>query len=90
MAILGVIGVDHLFDVQFWMWVIGQITLFQYYTPDCLRDFGVGTPNGSLWTIPVEFEFYILLPFVFLCFKRISIQIKFMLLFVVSVLCNLT
>ena len=90
MAILGAIGVDHLFDVQFWMWIIGQITLFQYYTPDCLRDFGVGTPNGSLWTIPVEFEFYILLPFVFLCFKRISIQMKFMLLFVVSVLCNLT
>ena len=90
MLILGVIGVDNLFDARFWAWIIGQITLFQYYTPDCLRDFGVGTPNGSLWTIPVEFEFYILLPFVFLCFKRISIQIKFMLLFVVSVLCNLT
>ena len=89
MLILGVIGVDNLFDARFWAWIIGQITLFQYYTPDCLRDFGVGTPNGSLWTIPVELEFYILLPLVLLCFKRISIQIKLILLFLVSILCNL-
>ncbi len=54
--------------------VFGQITIFQYYTPNLLRNFGVGTPNGSLWTIPVELEFYILLAVFFLFLKHISIK----------------
>jgi peptidoglycan/LPS O-acetylase OafA/YrhL len=44
------------------LWILAQATLFQYYNPDFLREFGVGVINGSLWTIPVELEFYILLP----------------------------
>lgn len=51
-------------------WFFGQVTFFQYYTPQELRTFGVGTPNGSLWTIPIEIQFYCLLPFVLYFHRR--------------------
>lgn len=38
---------------------IAQATLFQFWTPDSLRAYGVGTPNGALWTIGVMIQFYI-------------------------------
>lgn len=36
-----------------------QGTVFQFWTPDFLRGYGCGTPNGSLWTICVLVQFYI-------------------------------
>lgn len=36
-----------------------QATVFQFWTPGSLRDYGCGTPNGALWTIPVIVQFYI-------------------------------
>jgi peptidoglycan/LPS O-acetylase OafA/YrhL len=32
------------------------------YTPGFLANYGFGSYNGSLWTIPIELQFYILLP----------------------------
>ena len=52
------------------IWFTAQVTLFQYYTPDALRYFGVGTPNGALWTIPVEIEFYLLVPLLYFLNKK--------------------
>jgi peptidoglycan/LPS O-acetylase OafA/YrhL len=48
---------------EFWGWALGQLTVFQAYNPSVFRDFGVGTVNGSLWTIPIEVTFYLVLPF---------------------------
>lgn len=45
---------------QFALFLIGQATIFQFWTPDSLRDYGCGTPNGSLWTICVLIQFYII------------------------------
>ena len=36
-----------------------QMTVFQFYTGDWLRGYGVGVPNGALWTITVDIQFYI-------------------------------
>ncbi|MCP9823738.1 acyltransferase [Cyanobium sp. L1E-Cus] len=44
------------------VWLAGQATVVQFFNPSQLRDFGVGVVNGSLWTIPVEIQFYIVLP----------------------------
>ena len=35
-----------------------QGSFLQFWTPDALRSFGCGTPNGSLWTIGVTIQFY--------------------------------
>lgn len=36
-----------------------QLTAFQFYTGGWLRGYGVGVPNGALWTISVDIQFYI-------------------------------
>ena len=83
----GFINSETLKSLPFWGWVIGQLTLFQFYTPDVLRSYGVSCPNGSLWTIPVEFVFYLCLPLIIWLFnKRKNIGLS--LFFVASVFCN--
>ncbi len=70
-------------------WIISQLTIFQFWTPEILRKWGVGTPNGSLWTIPVEIQFYIILPIIVLAFKKIKILYKLFFLFTISISFNL-
>lgn len=55
---------------DFLIWLLPQATFFQFYQPEFLRDYGVGSINGSLWTIAVEIQFYILTPIIFLIFSR--------------------
>ena len=38
-----------------------QSTVLQFWTPDFLRGYGCGTPNGALWTIGVIIQSYIVL-----------------------------
>ena len=44
---------------KFLLFGVTQGTLFQFWTPDFLREYGCGVPNGSLWTISVIVQFYI-------------------------------
>lgn len=53
-------------------WFFGQVTILQYYTPAELRSLGVGAPNGSLWTIPIEIQFYCALPIILAIYKRVG------------------
>lgn len=48
---------------MFVLWVGTQSTVFQFWTPDFLRGYGCGTPNGSLWTIGVMVQAYIVIWF---------------------------
>lgn len=83
----GFINIYVIRKASFWIWCVGQITIFQFFTPDFFRDFGVGCPNGSLWTIPVEFLFYILLPLIIYSFKKYK-NIILLVLFIISALFN--
>ena len=49
---------------------LAKITFFQFYNPEFMRSYGDGVLNGSLWTITVEMQFYLLTPVVFFILSR--------------------
>jgi peptidoglycan/LPS O-acetylase OafA/YrhL len=54
---------------QIGIWFLGQTTIVQFYNPEFMRGYGVGVLNGSLWTISVELQFYILTPLLYAFFR---------------------
>jgi peptidoglycan/LPS O-acetylase OafA/YrhL len=47
------------------IWFLAQISIVQCYNPTFMRAYGVGTLDGSLWTIGVELQFYVLIPILY-------------------------
>lgn len=45
--------------LQLGAFTVTQGSFLQFWTPDCLRGYGCGTPNGALWTICVQVQFYL-------------------------------
>ena len=43
---------------RFALFLLGQGSVFQFWTPEFLRGYGCGVPNGSLWTICVLIQWY--------------------------------
>lgn len=77
------------FDVDvgnFLLWCFFQLSVFQFYNPEFLREYGVGVLNGSLWTIPIELQFYVLVPFVFYFLR--TLKVGYFLIFLLFVLVN--
>lgn len=72
---------------HFMAWVGSQITFFQFYNPDFMREFGTGVLNGALWTVSVELQFYVLIPILFSLLNRFPVIAA--LLFMVSLAVNL-
>ena len=54
----------------FFLWFLSQITLGQAYNPELFRSVGIGTINGSLWTITTEIIFYLIVPLIVFLEKR--------------------
>ncbi len=51
-------------SLNYFGWIILQVTIGQAYNPGIFRDVGVGVMNGSLWTITTEIIFYISVPLI--------------------------
>lgn len=67
--VFGVLTKDDL-NMGFFSWVASTLFLIPVYHPSIFAEFGVGAVNGSLWTIPVEVSFYLILPlFIYLKYK---------------------
>ena len=45
---------------QLGVFAIGQATIFPFWVPDFLREYGCGVPNGALWSIFALMQFYAL------------------------------
>lgn len=63
-------------------WIVAQLSFFQFYNPEFIRDFGVGVINGSLWTISVELSFYMILPLLYVWLQKDFIKRVSVLLFI--------
>jgi len=57
---------------DFLIWFFCETTFFQFYTSPSLRFWGVGVPNGSLWTLTTEVQFYLIVPVIFWLVKKSS------------------
>ena len=59
------------------------------YTPGFLSGYGFGSYNGSLWTIPVELQFYMLLPLLYLTILKNKSNYKLYLCFALFVVLHI-
>ena len=62
--------------MEFLIWVLAQMTFVQFFNPDFLREFGVGVINGSLWTISVELQFYVIVPVLYWVLSKLTRQVS--------------
>jgi peptidoglycan/LPS O-acetylase OafA/YrhL len=57
---------------DFFTWFFAQISFFQFYVSPSLKSWGVGHPNGSLWSIAVELQFYVILPAILYLINKVK------------------
>lgn len=78
-TILLLVASGYLFQVPFSVndflkWIFMQATIGQAYAIYMLQFFGeagkINVPNGSLWSIPVEIQFYIALPILYILLPK--------------------
>jgi peptidoglycan/LPS O-acetylase OafA/YrhL len=70
------LSLRELFGTSSLLYFIGRCTVIFYFVPAVIRRWVQTDPNGSLWTIGVELQFYLLLPTIYLSLRRRPLFIK--------------
>ena len=68
---LGVLAISNLTDHRFWTWAFLNF-IFVPKDLSLTDGFGTGHLNGSLWTIPAEFGFYLAIPVLYAIASRLG------------------
>ncbi|HVO48290.1 MAG TPA: acyltransferase [Steroidobacteraceae bacterium] len=56
--------------IQWLSWSLAQLSIGQFFNPDFMRHYGTGVLNGSMWTVTVELQFYVLIPLLYAVLRR--------------------
>lgn len=67
--IVGYLSNDTATIPKFIAWVLGQITIAQFFSPRFIRGYGTGAFNGNLGTATTELQFYVLAPITYMLFR---------------------
>lgn len=70
----GALALDKLATPQFALWFVSNFALIPVYNASIFSSIGIGVLNGSLWTIPVECSFYVMVPLVALAARRLGVR----------------
>lgn len=68
------------------IYFVTQFFGLNFYTGDWLRGYGVGTPNGVLWTIGVQVQFFLLAPVLYKLLHKLQLPISAVLIGILTVL----
>lgn len=79
------LSIHSLTDPSLLMYLVGRCSFIFYFVPAVVKKFAQGNPNGSLWTIGVELQFYFFLPLIAWLIKKQPLGAKN--LFLISIAC---
>lgn len=68
------------------IYFVTQFFGLNFYTGDWLRGYGVGTPNGVLWTIGVQVQFFLLAPLLYKLLQKLRLAKSTVLIGILTVL----
>ena len=68
------------------IYLVTQFFGLNFYTGDWLRGYGVGTPNGVLWTIGVQVQFFLIAPMIHKLLRKLQLPISTVLIGVLTAL----
>lgn len=86
LLVIGVISLKTLITVKFIAWFSGNFVLAPIAYPSIFNSFGTGVVNGSLWTIPQEFSFYLFVPIIFIIERKFGFKKMLIFLIAISIL----
>ncbi|WP_411809956.1 acyltransferase family protein [Bacillus mojavensis] len=84
LIVLGALSPTLFTTKEYWIWLLSNLVLYPRYFPDIFHHIGTGRLNDSLWTIPVQISFYLVLPAIYWFYKRFGFKKMILCSFAVS------